>query len=47
MLGSWRISRDILGLGFHPKEEKKLGFVINLRGIKIALYLVALVREED
>jgi hypothetical protein len=29
------------------KEANKLGFVLNPRGIKITLYLVALVREED
>jgi hypothetical protein len=33
-------------LGFHPKATKKLLAIINLKGIKIALHLVALVKEK-
>ena len=42
---SWRSSREIIGSMFHPKEANKLGFVINPRGIKKALYLVSLERR--
>lgn len=48
-LGSLRDLEEFEGNSWgrvHLKEAKKLGFVINLRGVNIALYLSALVSED-